>query len=158
MRIRSAAFALVLAVAVAPLVGGDAHADETAQQKPRATKASVLQRKQKLEQARDAMRALASTAAPKGLTAEQRKTYAAEMLKVQALADGADVVTKKLDKELADTKDAMRDKLDSLSEMGEMESLRLQMAMDRLSKLMSTLSNLLKKASETASAITQNLK
>jgi hypothetical protein len=47
---------------------------------------------------------------------------------------------------------------DSMSEMGEMEALRLQMAMDRLSKLMSTLSNLLKKASETASGITQNIK
>ena len=54
--------------------------------------------------------------------------------------------------------DTVRDKLDDLSEMGEMESLRLQMAMDRLSKLMSTLSNLLKKASDTASAITQNIK
>ena len=45
-----------------------------------------------------------------------------------------------------------------VSEMGQMESLRLQMAMDRLSKIMSTLSNLLKKASETASGITSNLK
>lgn len=47
---------------------------------------------------------------------------------------------------------------DSLDEMGEMESLRLQMAMDRLSKLMSTLSNLLKRASETAEGIAQNIK
>lgn len=49
-------------------------------------------------------------------------------------------------------------KLDSLSEMGEMESLRLQMAMDRLSELVSTLSNLLHKASDTQSAIVQNMK
>lgn len=48
--------------------------------------------------------------------------------------------------------------LDSMSEMGEMESLRLQMAMDRLSKMMSTLSNLLKKISDTANGIVQNLK
>ncbi len=48
--------------------------------------------------------------------------------------------------------------LDSMSEMGEMESLRLQMAMDRMSKMMSTLSNLLKKISDTAQSITQNLK
>ena len=54
--------------------------------------------------------------------------------------------------------DAVQDKLDSLSEMGEMESLRLQMAMDRRSKLMSTLSNLLKKISDTQSQIVQNLK
>jgi hypothetical protein len=52
----------------------------------------------------------------------------------------------------------VKSKLDSLSELGEMESLRLQMAMDRLSKLMSTLSNMLKKQSETAQAISQNLK
>jgi hypothetical protein len=52
----------------------------------------------------------------------------------------------------------LKQELDSLSEMGEMESLRLQMAMDRMSKLMSTLSNLLKKISDTAQSITQNLK
>lgn len=52
----------------------------------------------------------------------------------------------------------IKNKLDSLSELGEMESLRLQMAMDRRSKLMSTLSNLMKRWADTASAITQNLK
>ena len=55
-------------------------------------------------------------------------------------------------------KETVKNKLDSMSEMDEMESLRLQMAMDRLSKLMSTLSNMLKKISDTASAITQNIK
>jgi chromosome segregation ATPase len=48
--------------------------------------------------------------------------------------------------------------LSSLSEMGETESLRLQMAMDRMSKMMSTLSNLLKKTSETDQGIAQNTK
>jgi hypothetical protein len=52
----------------------------------------------------------------------------------------------------------LRDQLDSLSEMGEMDSLRLQMLMDRRSKLMETLSNMLKKSSDTASSIVQNLK
>ena len=42
--------------------------------------------------------------------------------------------------------------------MDEMTSLRLQMAMDRRSKLMSTLGNILKKMAETSSAIVQNLK
>ena len=60
--------------------------------------------------------------------------------------------------ELDEILDDIRNRLENLSEMGEMESLRLQMAMDRLSKMMSTLSNLLKKASDTAQAITQNLK
>jgi hypothetical protein len=54
--------------------------------------------------------------------------------------------------------DAMKGRLDSMSEMGEMESLRLQMAMDRMSKMMTTLSNILKKISDTSSSITQNLK
>ena len=56
------------------------------------------------------------------------------------------------------TVDQMKDRLDSLSELGETESLRLQMAMDRLSKLMQTLSNLEKKAADTASSIVKNLK
>jgi hypothetical protein len=61
-------------------------------------------------------------------------------------------------KDIDNAKETVKGKLDSLSEMGEMESLRLQMAMDRLSKLMSTLSNLLKKASDTDQGITQNIK
>jgi hypothetical protein len=52
----------------------------------------------------------------------------------------------------------LRNKLDSLSELGETESLRLQMAMDRVSKMMSTLSNLRKKMSDAACTITQNFK
>lgn len=52
----------------------------------------------------------------------------------------------------------LKNDLDSMSEMGEMESLRLQMAMDRMSKMMSTLSNLLKKISDTSNQIIQNLK
>lgn len=54
--------------------------------------------------------------------------------------------------------DQLKKDLDSMNEMGEMESLRLQMAMDRMSKMMSTLSNILKKISQTAESITQNLK
>jgi len=50
------------------------------------------------------------------------------------------------------------DHLNKMSEMGEIESLRMQMAMDRMSKLMSTLSNILKKSSDSAGQITQNLK
>lgn len=47
---------------------------------------------------------------------------------------------------------------DGLSELGETEQLRLQAAMDRLSKFEQTLSNILKKMSDTQNAITQNLK
>ena len=48
--------------------------------------------------------------------------------------------------------------LDSMGEMGEMDALRLQMAMDMLSKFASTLSNLLQKQQETADAIVDTLK
>jgi hypothetical protein len=54
--------------------------------------------------------------------------------------------------------DKAKGDLDSMSEMGEMESLRLQMAMDRMSKMMSTLSNVMKQVSDTERAITGNLK
>ena len=54
--------------------------------------------------------------------------------------------------------DFKMDHIDMMSEMVEMESLRLQMAMDRMSKMMFILSNLMKKMEDTASTITQNLK
>jgi hypothetical protein len=50
------------------------------------------------------------------------------------------------------------DQLESAAEMGETESLRLQMMMDRRSKMMQALSNLMKKQADTAAAIVQNLK
>ena len=47
---------------------------------------------------------------------------------------------------------------DSMSEMNQMEQLRMQMAMDRKSKAMQALSNLLEKSSDTAATLTSNLK
>lgn len=49
-------------------------------------------------------------------------------------------------------------RLEGLAGAGELQSLRLQMAMDRMSKLMSTLSNILKKMSSTTETIAQNIK
>jgi len=59
---------------------------------------------------------------------------------------------------IAENLESIKRRLDSTSELGEMESLRLQMAMDRMSKMVSTLSNLLKKISDTSESIVQNLK
>jgi hypothetical protein len=53
---------------------------------------------------------------------------------------------------------ASKAKLDALGSMSEAESLQMQMAMDRLSKMISTLTNLEKKISTTSAGITQNLK
>ncbi|WP_437280524.1 hypothetical protein WME90_08155 [Sorangium sp. So ce375] len=156
MRTSAIVVAAFLGLAFSPQLVTDACADGEVQPKPKskATKASVLAAKQKLEKARDAMRALAATAAPEGLTPAQKKAFAAEMTKLAEDAEAAHAVVKKIDASL----DQVKADLDAMSEMGEMESLRLQMAMDRLSKMMSTLSNLLKKISDTANQITQNLK
>lgn len=53
---------------------------------------------------------------------------------------------------------AIADQLDSFSEIGEQMQLRLQNAMDRRSKFLEAVSNLMKKQSDTASAIVSNLK
>lgn len=84
----------------------------------------------------------------------------------QSLIDGVCADTAKVERKGMKLLDALErlaiddlsGKLDGLSDMGEMESLRMQMAMDRHSKLLSTLSNLLKKQSETAQTIAQNIK
>jgi hypothetical protein len=48
--------------------------------------------------------------------------------------------------------------VDSLNEQSETQSLELQMTMDRRSKLIDTLSNVLKKISDTGDSVVQNLK
>ena len=48
-------------------------------------------------------------------------------------------------------------KLHGLNEMSEMTALRLQMTMDRRSKFISTLSNVMKKIGKTQDEITQNI-
>lgn len=47
---------------------------------------------------------------------------------------------------------------DSMNEMSEMTSMRLQMAMDRRSKFVEALSNIMKKINDTQSTMTQNMK
>ncbi len=60
--------------------------------------------------------------------------------------------------EINETITRLSDQRDSLSEMGEEQQLKLQMLLDRRSKLMSTLSNLMKKISQTQDSIIANLK
>lgn len=52
----------------------------------------------------------------------------------------------------------LKAKLDSMNEQSQMNQIRLQMMMDRRSKLMSTLSNIMKKISSTQDTLVQNLK
>lgn len=60
--------------------------------------------------------------------------------------------------EIKEVQDSLKSKLDDMNEMSEMTSLRLQMMMDRRSKSISTLSNIMKKISGTQDSIIQNMK
>jgi len=60
--------------------------------------------------------------------------------------------------EIDDLKESLMDRLDSMNEVSEMTSLRLQMIMDRRSKMISTLTNLMKKIGQAQDNIVQNLK
>jgi hypothetical protein len=54
--------------------------------------------------------------------------------------------------------DDLKGKLDGMNEMSEMTSLRLQMTMDRRSKFIETLSNIMKKIGTTQETLVQNIK
>jgi len=79
------------------------------------------------------------------------------MVKGFAAEITAESLVNQLDQIALDLKSLKRG-ADPLGDITEEESLRLQMAMDRLSKMTATLSNILKKISDTAESITQNLK
>ena len=59
---------------------------------------------------------------------------------------------------LKSLQDDLKSTLDGMNEMSEMTSLRLQMTMDRRSKFIQTLSNIMKKMSTTQDALVQNIK
>lgn len=146
----------VLFVTTAPaLAGAPAQGGERAAVggKTKATKEVVESKREAAAHVASALRDLIAKAPPKGLSVDEKKAYEAFVGETKAIIAGCEALSKKLDDGLKESKD-----LDALSELSSTESLRLQMAMDRLSKMMSTLSNLLKKISDTASAITQNLK
>jgi hypothetical protein len=78
---------------------------------------------------------------------------------VQALADDLLLTRRRIRRAGTDDPvDPAKDQLDSLTELSEMESLRLQMALDRRSKFIEALSNVMKKMSDTNDAIIENLK
>ena len=68
------------------------------------------------------------------------------------------VITNATPADITKVQDDLRKKMTSLNETSEMTSLRLQMSMDRRSKFISTLSNIMKKISDTQNSIIQNLK
>jgi hypothetical protein len=60
--------------------------------------------------------------------------------------------------QLRSVQDDLQGQLDSMSEMSEIDALRLQMTMDRRSKLIETLSNILKKLDATSETLVRNIK
>jgi hypothetical protein len=60
--------------------------------------------------------------------------------------------------QLRSVRDDLKNQLDSMNEVTEMTSLRLQMLTDRRSKFVATLSNIMKKISATQDTLVQNLK
>ena len=96
----------------------------------------------------------AITAAKKGFRDNARPVLAEELDYEAIFHLVATLYAKQLQTEIAE----LLETSDAVGELSEMEQLRLQMAMDRLAKMMSTLSNILKKMADTASQITQNLK
>ncbi|MBA2540589.1 MAG: hypothetical protein H0V17_13190 [Deltaproteobacteria bacterium] len=147
--------ALLLAIVVflvPSITVADVQKVETKQAK--ATVASVTAKRDKLLTVRDKLRELIAQPVPEKLSADHKKAYDNFIAAAKQTAADADAMAAKLSAGLKEK----APKLDSLSEMSELEAVRLQMFMDRQSKTISTLSNVLKKMSDTASQITQNLK
>lgn len=71
------------------------------------------------------------------------------LLSFYVLAEAARIIS---------VEDELKHKHDGMNEMSEMTSLRLQMTMDRRSKFISMLSNLMKKISTTQDTLVQNIK
>lgn len=72
-----------------------------------------------------------------------------DLLSFQVLAEVARILT---------VPDELNKELDGIAGMNEEDALRLQKMMDRRSKMMSTLSNMMKKISSTQDGLVQNLK
>lgn len=83
-----------------------------------------------------------------------RKDTRTLQAQVTQLNDSVTILKKEMD--LLTT--SMKDKMDSLGEMSEMEQLILQQMMQRLSQLMQMISNIMKTMHDTQTAIIGNLK
>ena len=78
-----------------------------------------------------------------------------DLLKINETITG---MTYKVRGAMKSLEDDLKGKLDSMSEMSEMTSLRFQLAMDKKSKFISTLAIMMKKISTTQDILVQNIK
>lgn len=147
---------LAFPIALLTIAGSEAAAAPRPQvlEKKSATRERVTARRDAPARVRDQLAALVARPAPTGLDAEQRKLYDQFLAQTRVVIDGCDALQAKLSAGLANPKI----NLDQLSEMGEEESLRLQLYQARASKLMRTLSTELKKTADSASTSIADLK
>jgi hypothetical protein len=108
----------------------------------------VQQGIQRIEASKAALRATGEAGDGSGAPPRLTRLQLASVRSPQALP------TEEFGRRLA----ASRDDIDALSEMGELESLRLQMAMDRMSKMMQALSGLLGKLGDSQRTVIPNLR
>jgi hypothetical protein len=80
--------------------------------------------------------------------------------RAEAVQPGVRIYTRQAtsDRAPADTANNTTDTLDSMNEVSEMNSLRLQMMMDRQAKFISALSNIMERISETQDTLVGNMK
>ena len=129
---------------------------------------TLTQRKQELRQALDAVNqalapaakgnpnAVCTTPACQSLPGELRQfSMTAGQLPHPVRLPTTDRLT---NGQIAELQQQMQQNLNALNEISETQSLELQMTMDRRSKLIDTLSNVLKKISDTGDSVVQNLK
>ena len=90
--------------------------------------------------------------------APRQEAFIREQLETGHYVDASEIVREALRQLECRCRTSDSDRPSDMGEMESLRSLRLQMAMDRMSKLIATLSNLLRKMSDTAASITQNLK
>lgn len=148
------ALPIALALSASPALASRGAASSVADGAKKATKESVTKKRDAVALVRDRLSELIGKPAPKGLSTDEKQAYERFVADTRVIIDGCDALQKKLSEGLKNSKAD----LDQLTELGETESTRLQMAMDRLAKSLSALGNVLKKIGDTAESITQNLK
>lgn len=118
------------------------------------TREALAARRDKMARARDALRSLAAKPKPASLPASEARLFADTVASIREMATGLDGVAARLTQGLGQPDPD----LDSLSELADQQELRLQAAMDRMSRAATQASNVLKKTSEAAEQIVRNAK
>jgi hypothetical protein len=130
--------ALVLACALALPPAGEAHAQTATQQKKQVTKQTVAALQKRMEDARDALRAVADAPAPAKLNPAQRKLHDAQMKEIQAVAEVCHEASVELAAGLAEPTTNLR----ILTENAERKSQAVQKTTSVIANALTNISNM----------------